>query len=89
MARNINATSEAALKQWESFIPFVYDDADGKPGLKKTRLRPGMKVRGTATQATAILDRTSTPGHRTSPKSKPSSGFVVTSIRASVRSKLR
>ncbi len=50
MARNINATSEAALKQWESFIPFVYDDADGKPGLKKTRLQRGMKVRGTATQ---------------------------------------
>jgi lysozyme len=50
MTRNINAASEAALKQWESFIPFVYDDADGKPGVKKTRLRPGMKVRGTATQ---------------------------------------
>ncbi|MBB2709642.1 lysozyme [Rhizobium sophoriradicis] len=50
MARQVNATTEAALKQWESFIPFVYDDADPKPGLKKTRLRPGMKVRGTATQ---------------------------------------
>ncbi|MBX4954292.1 lysozyme [Rhizobium lentis] len=50
MARQVNATTEAALKQWESFIPFVYDDADPKPGLKKTRLRPGMKIRGTATQ---------------------------------------
>lgn len=50
MARQVNATTEAALKLWESFIPFVYDDADPKPGLKKTRLRPGMKVRGTATQ---------------------------------------
>ncbi|PCK86338.1 lysozyme [Rhizobium sophoriradicis] len=50
MARQVNATTEAALKQWEFFIPFVYDDADPKPGLKKTRLRPGMKIRGTATQ---------------------------------------
>jgi lysozyme len=48
--RRINADTEAALKQWEFFIPFVYDDADPKPGLKKTRLKPGMKVRGTATQ---------------------------------------
>ncbi|MBB4250843.1 lysozyme [Rhizobium sp. BK008] len=50
MARQVNATTETALKQWEFFIPFVYDDADPKPGLKKTRLRPGMKIRGTATQ---------------------------------------
>lgn len=45
--RQINAETEAALKQWESFVPYVYDDAETK--LKKTRLRPGMKVRGTAT----------------------------------------
>lgn len=47
--RQINAESERVLKQWEGFIPFPYDDADSKPGLKKTRIKPGMKVRGTLT----------------------------------------
>lgn len=32
------------IKQWEGFVPYAYDDAD--PKKVKTRIMPGMEVRG-------------------------------------------
>lgn len=47
MARRINENGLAKLKQWESFVPYTYDDAD--PSTPKKRITPGDTHRGTLT----------------------------------------
>lgn len=47
MTRRINAEGLRLIKQWESFIPFAYDDFDSPK--KRRKIQPGDKVNGTLT----------------------------------------
>lgn len=47
MTRRINADGLALIKQWESFIPFAYDDFDSPKNRRK--IKAGDNVNGTLT----------------------------------------
>ena len=47
MHRKINKAALDLIKQWEGFVGYAYDDFDKK--TPKTRIMPGMAVRGTLT----------------------------------------
>lgn len=47
MTRRINAEGLRLIKQWESFIPFAYDDFDNPK--RRRKIQPGDRVNGTLT----------------------------------------
>jgi lysozyme len=47
MTRRINAEGLTLIKQWESFIPFAYDDFDNPK--RRRKIQPGDRVNGTLT----------------------------------------
>lgn len=62
MTRRINAEGLKLIKQWESFIPFAYDDFD--PPKKRRKIQPGDRVNGTLTIGYGSTGAHVQPGER-------------------------
>lgn len=62
MARQINSDGEKLIKQWESFIPFAYDDFDSP--TRRRVIKPGDIVKGTLTIGYGHTGPDVTPGLR-------------------------
>lgn len=62
MTRQINSDGEALIKQWESFIPFAYDDFDSP--TRRRVIKFGDVVKGTLTIGYGHTGPDVTPGLR-------------------------